>query len=96
MGNYLGVNAVKKFGNEQSVFGRTKPNVKKDEFLVAIVCNGVWAIAPEVTVKSEYEEFYNSYSQGNWLTFKVYIISEENREKCPDEGRVDCMRKVSR
>ena len=93
MGTYLGVNSVVKYAG---AFGpiihvnEKQPEVPKGRFLVAVVCNGVWSIAPEVTDEIEYNELYNSYCAGNWLSFKLYAIKEEDRDKCPDEGRVPC------
>ena len=90
MGTYFGVSKVENIGYRIIPVAGEQPVASPDAFLVAVVCNGVWAIAPEVTDKCEYEAFYNSYSQGNWLSFKVYAIRNEDRDKCPDEGRVPC------
>jgi len=93
MGTYLGVNAVIKHAGNYGPINHPnekQPDIPDGRFLVAVVCNGVWSIAPEVTDKREYDEFYNSYCQGNWLSFKVYAVKEEDRDKCPDEGRVPC------
>ena len=89
MGTYLGVNAVIEKGEQVTMYN-DKPQKPKGTFLVAIVCNGIWSIAPEVTDQREYDEFYNSYCQGNWLSFKVYAVNESDRDNCPDEGRVPC------
>ena len=89
MGTYLGVNTVMENGELVTIYN-DQPQVTSGKFLVAIVCNGLWSIASEVTDKREYDEFYNSYCQGNWLSFKVYAVNESDRDKCPDEGRVPC------
>lgn len=93
MGTYLGVNAVKKYAGNYGPIkhpNEKQPDVPPGCFLVVIVCNGVWSIAPEVTDKSEYDEFYNSFRAGNWLSFEIYAVNESDRDKCPDEGRVPC------
>ena len=89
MGTYYGVKAVMEKGEHVTIYN-DRPQKPNDTFLVAIVCNGIWSIAPEVTDKREYDEFYNSYCAGNWLSFKVYAVKESDRNTCPDEGRVPC------
>lgn len=86
MGTYHGVNAVKANGNKLQIPRGTKPDCPDGCYLVAIVNNGVWAIAPDVTDPQEFKQFYDSYSQGNWLSFDVYSV--KNEIQCPDEGRV--------
>ena len=89
MGTYLGVNAVKEHG-EQINADDKQPRIPPGKFLVAIICNGIWSIAPEVTPESEYDEFHRDYCAGHWLSFKVYAVNESDRDNCPDEGRVPC------
>ena len=91
MGTYLGVNAVKRIGKLVTlIFPGQRPEVPNDSFLIAIICNGLYAIAPEVTDSKEYDYFYQSYAAGNWLTFKVYAVPESERSNCEDEGRQPC------
>ncbi len=65
-----------------------KPRVRDGEVLVGVVNNGLWAVAPDVTSDSEFEHFYGSYSQGNWLRMDVYALPKDEVENCPDQGRV--------
>ena len=65
-----------------------KPRVRKDEVLVGILDNGLWAVAPDVTSDGEFKDFYESYSQGYWLKMDVYALPKEEIENCPDQGRV--------
>jgi len=89
MGTYLGVNAVIKHGEQIHTYDK-QPQIPSGKFLVAIICNGIWSIAPEVTHESEYDEFHRAYCAGLWLSFKVYAVNESDRDICPDEGRVPC------
>lgn len=91
MGNYLGVNAVKEKGNKIiSMVPNEQPTIPTGKFLVMILCNGLWALAPEVTDPEEYQVFYDGYSQGHYLSFTVYAVPESERDNCKDEGRQPC------
>ena len=87
MGTYLGVTAVQRNGQPVQLYtGSTQPTVPQGKRLIAIMDNGVWKIAPDVTRPSEYAEFHRNYSQGNWLAMKLYLLDESKVAECPDEG----------
>ena len=92
MGTYLGVTAVKSKGKKVTIIEGQYPNegYNSNNILVAIICNGIWSIAPEVTKISEFEQFYDDYSKGDWLKFEVYALPNSEIDNCPDEGRVPC------
>lgn len=87
---YLGVNAVKKKGESQGLAFGTQPFVPMGKRLVAIVNNGVYQVAPDVTESREYDHFYESYAQGHWLRMDLYLLPEDLVKECPDEGQVPC------
>ncbi len=88
MGTYLGVDAVKNHGVYMGNAQKSKPLTPSNSRLVAILNNGVWQTAPDVTRDSEYKYFYDSYAQGNWLAMQLYRLEESKVALCPDEGRV--------
>jgi hypothetical protein len=86
MGTYLGVKAVEKIGismiptkDQPMAFGTR---------LVMVLDKGLWKIAADVTNKREYDDFYASYALGHWLRIRLYSITAEQANECPDEGRV--------
>lgn len=92
MGTYLGVNKVKEIGRKVlAVLMNKQPTIPDDSFLVAIMCNGVWAIAPEVTDINEYDMFVREYNRGNYLNMELYLVPENQRDNCPDEGHQSCI-----
>ncbi len=85
MGIYLGVNAVIKKG---------KPSTSKTyqpqpgHRTIAILDNGLYRIAWDVTQKSAYDAMYDAYGRGAYTHFSLYLLPENEVENCPDEGRV--------
>lgn len=92
MGTYLGVNAVKNHGVYMGYAQEQKPITPPNNRLVAVLNNGVWQVAPDVTRDSEYKHFFDSYAQGNWLAMQLYRLEESKVALCPDEGRVPVAR----
>lgn len=90
MAKYLGVRAVEAKGQKiQGHLSEKQPIVPNGKRLIAILQNGVWKIAPDVTHPAEYAELYKSYSQGNFLGGELYLLDENLLAQCPDEGRVN-------
>ena len=52
------------------------PTVNVGERLIGRVDNGLWRAYPDLTQKSEFDHFYNTYAQGRWLSFDVRVASE--------------------
>ncbi len=65
-----------------------KPSVREGEVLVGIMDNSIWAVAPDVTLESEFEHFYEAYAQGSWVRMTVYALPESELPNCQDKGRV--------
>lgn len=82
MGIYYSSSQVAKLG---SVISGFQPTVNHS--LVMVLDNGVYKIAADVTNKAEYDEFYRQYSQGYFLDYRVYLVSDENIKLCQDQGR---------
>lgn len=66
-----------------------KPSVREGEILVGILSNGLWAVAPDITSDSEFNAFYKSYSQGQWLEIGIYTLPKKEIENCQDKGKVN-------
>lgn len=88
MGTYYGVRKVVENGQKIGFAPQRQPSGIGEDVLVGIMNNGVWAIAPDLTRESEYQHFYDSYAQGNWLNMDLYKVSKDKIKDCPDEGRV--------
>jgi len=86
MGTYYGVKCVEQNG---TLVGSHKPTVPilSTHVLVAVMFNGVWRIAVDVTSASELESFANEYSNGRWLRMTLYTISKDSVKQCVDKGR---------
>jgi len=89
MANYYGASKVQELGTRLMHCESNQPRVIGNTRVIAVVGNGLYKVAPDVTDAADYAEFFNSYSRGNWLTFKLYTLSPSHLEKCPDEGRED-------
>jgi len=87
MGSYYGAEQIEKLGTTISSYSSTPPTPQGNQALVAIMDNGLYRIACDVSRPSEYKEFNDSYRQGNWLTMDVYAISKDKLADCPDTGR---------
>ena len=62
---------------EESFAGEIKPNVNGNIHLVAILSQGVKAIAVDVTDDSSYKQAYQAYYSGIALVYKVLRVPEE-------------------
>ena len=87
MGTYYGAEQIEKLGTKISSYSSTPPTPQGNQALVAVMDNGVFRIAVDVSRASEYEHFKDAYNQGNWLDMKVFAISKDKLPECPDTGR---------
>ncbi|MDP3640299.1 MAG: hypothetical protein Q8R53_03805 [Nanoarchaeota archaeon] len=88
MGTYYGVRKIVENGEKIGFAPEKQPRIGEDNILVGILSNGVWAIAPDLTRESEYQQFYALYLQGMWLKMEIYKIPKDKIKDCPNEGRV--------
>jgi len=88
MGTYYGANKVQELGRSTTSTTKELTGIKENERLIAVIGNGLYKIAPDVTEASEYDEFYGQYTHGYWLTFKLFVLTNEQLALCPNEGRV--------
>ncbi len=90
MGTYLGVRAVEHLGRPTNLSynSNNQPLIPSGKRLIAVMNNGLYKIAPDVTRPSEYKEFYDCYAKGIWIAMHLYLLEENEVTKCPDEGRV--------
>jgi len=97
MGVYYGVEAV--IGKGERILHTTKeqPLIFDDKVLVALVSNGLYVVAPDVTDPNEYQHFYDTYSQGWWLEMVLYNLPKSEIPNCPDKGRfyMDGLKNIS-
>ena len=49
--------------------------------LVALMFNGAWYCAVDVTEKSEYDLFYAQYLSGAWLDFELYDYLPDQKDR---------------
>lgn len=90
MGTYYGVTAVEKLGKPYQKPSGSNPTsaLGADEILVAILYNGLWRIAADVSDPKEFDRFDQSYGNGHWLRMDLVTILKSQANDCPDEGRV--------
>ena len=89
MVTYYGVMGVLKNGRKLGEILKERVVVDEDKVLVGIVKYTDWAIAPDLTLKSVYESFYDDlYEEGSWSGIDLYEVSRGNIGDCSDEGRV--------
>jgi len=72
MGRYYDPKEVADFGR------RVRMGDSVCHRLVAVMDNGLWKCAADVTRQSEYAEHHKNYSAGLWLSFDLYDF-------CPHE-----------
>ena len=88
MGEYYGVRAVIENGEYAGTLSEPQPLIPSDEALIAILFNGTWAVAPDVTEKGEYEYFRDARSRGIWSGSALCKLPKSKLPSCPDEGKV--------
>jgi hypothetical protein len=87
MGSYYGVEQITKLGTKIASYSSTPPEPQGNQALVAVMDNGVFRVAVDVSRPSEYAHFKDAYSQGMWLSMDVYTISKDKLAECPDTRR---------
>jgi hypothetical protein len=94
--SYFGVRAILERGRRLSIsvedektYEMAMTMIGKEDRLVGIVDNGLWAIAPDLTRESDYTAFLTAYNKGAYLNMMLYGLAKDEVEKCPNEGRVN-------
>lgn len=89
MARYLAVGAVRQEGRKIAGDGAEKPPaVAKGERLVAVVNNGEWQSAIDVTFPTFYERIYRRYREGVWKAMELYCLDEDRAVELEDGRRV--------
>ncbi len=74
MGNYIDPEAAATGTRATSSDGRGgQPSIPSGAKLYAVLDNGLYKAAPDVTDRKEYDYFYGLYSQGQYLSMKCYL-----------------------
>ncbi|HTF61737.1 MAG TPA: hypothetical protein VK638_03395 [Edaphobacter sp.] len=64
------------------------PKIPAGSRLVAVVNNGEWQSALDVTYPSVYQKVYRRYQEGTWNTMDIYLIDERRANQIEDGRRV--------
>lgn len=91
MSEYFGVSKVQEIGQRVDLPDgkrQRQPLIPVGKSLIAVVGNGLWKIAPDVTDLMAYEYFRESHEIGVWATLELYLLTHEQLCECPDEGLV--------
>jgi hypothetical protein len=64
------------------------PLIPEGSRLVAVVNNGEWQSALDVTYPSVYQKIYRRYQEGVWSTMDLYLIDEHRADQIEDGRRV--------
>ena len=91
MARYLAVPAVRELGRCIGI-GRPDagdaPAVPRGERLVAVVNNGEWQSALDVTFPTSYHSVYRRYREGTWKAMELFFIDEHRAAQIEDGRRV--------
>ena len=88
MARYLAVAAVRKEGRRIAGDGTAQPPaVAQGERLIAIVNNGEWQSAIDVTFPVFYDRIYRRYREGVWKAMELYCLDEDRTAKLEDGRR---------
>ncbi|MFT4244350.1 MAG: hypothetical protein ACMXYB_02745 [Candidatus Woesearchaeota archaeon] len=85
---YFGVKKIIEYADRINITPQEQPPQIGDDVLVAIMSNGIWAIAPNLTCRTHYDSYYSSYIQNEWESMLLYRVPKDMIKHCPDEGRV--------
>lgn len=96
MPRYLAVTAVQKEGERVARYGpgdaatiaAEPPPVAAGKRLVAVVNNGAWQSAIDVTFPAFYERILRRYREGTWQAMELYCLDEERADEIEDGRRV--------
>jgi hypothetical protein len=64
------------------------PKIPAGSRLVAVVNNGEWQSALDVTYPSVYQKVYRRYQEGTWKAMDIYLIDEHRADQIEDGRRV--------
>lgn len=96
MARYLAVAAVQRDGrkiaghgaSDVPPIGAEQPTIARGERLVAVVNNGQWQSAIDVTFPDFYDRVYRRYREGIWKGMDLYCLDEERAAQIEDGRRV--------
>lgn len=88
MTQYYGVDAVRRIGKKLSDdFPKKKPFVLPTSTLVCILRHSKWEIAADVSTKTVYDDIWDDYDCGMWVSGELYVLTAAQVAQCPDTGR---------
>jgi hypothetical protein len=64
------------------------PRTPEGSRLVAVVNNGEWQSALDVTFPTSYQSVYRRYRQGTWKAIELFFIDEQRAAEIEDGRRV--------
>ena len=64
------------------------PKIPAGSRLVAVVNNGEWQSALDVTHPSVYQKVYRRYQEGTWKAIDIFLIDERRANQIEDGRRV--------
>jgi hypothetical protein len=98
MGRYLAVVAVQAEGRRVVLQGAADkpspeippnpPRIPAGNRLVAVVNNGEWQSALDVTFPTSYHSVYRRYREGTWKAMELFFIDEQRAAQIEDGRRV--------
>ena len=96
MARYLAVAAVQREGrkalrsttDDGAEATAEQPGIAPGERLIAVVNNGEWQSAIDVTHSIFYEKIYRRYREGIWKAMDLYYLDEKRADEMEDGRRV--------
>jgi len=96
MARYLAVVAVQREGLKIAGHGAgdgppleaAQPDVAQGKRLVAVVNNGEWQSAIDVTFPGAYDRVYRRYREGIWKGLDLYCLDEKRADELEDGRRI--------
>src|SRR5258708_39844951 len=64
------------------------PRIPEGNRLVAVVNNGEWQSALDVTFPTSYHSVYRRYREGTWKAMELFFIDEQRAAQIEDGRRV--------
>ncbi len=96
MARYLAVSPVQKEGRPIVRYGpgdagdasAEPPSVPAGQRLIAVVNNGAWQAAIDVTFPASYSRILRRYREGIWTAMDLYCLDEQRADEIEDARRV--------
>src|SRR6185312_633132 len=91
MARYLAVVAVQTEGRSlplDDAAGCSRPPVPGGDRLVAVVNNGEWQSALDVTHSATYERLWRRWRDGIWKEMQLYLVDAKRASEIEDGRRV--------